>query len=61
MPDNIRIDNFYFPTHLHVKVYGIHIPIKYKEMEEVELILKCHIIGNSGKINLKELKKELIC
>lgn len=61
MPDSIRIDNFYLPTHLHVKIYGIHIPIKYKEMDEVGLILKRHIARNNGKINLKELKKELIC
>jgi len=61
MPDSIRIDNFYYPAHLHVKVYGIHIPVKYKEMDEVGLILKCHIARNNGKINLKELKKELIC
>jgi hypothetical protein len=62
MPDSIRIDNFYLPSHLHVKIYGIHIPIKYyKEMDEVGLILKCHIARNNGKINLEELKKELVC
>ena len=59
MPDSIRIDNFYLPTHSHVKVHGIHIPIKYKDMDEVELIIKCHIIKNNGKINLKGLKEEL--
>ena len=61
MPNSIRIDDFYLPTHLHVEVYGIHIPVKYKDMDEVELILKCHIAKNNGKINLNELKKELIC
>jgi len=61
MPDSIRIDNFYLPSHLHVKIYGIHIPVKYKEMDEVELIIKYHIARNEGKINLKELKEELVC
>jgi len=61
MPDSIRIDNFYLPSHLHVKIHGIHIPVKYKEMDEVELILKYHIARNEGEINLKELKEELIC
>ena len=61
MPDSIRIDNFHLPTHFHVEVYGIHIPVKYKEMDEVGLILRYHIAKNDGKINLKELKKELIC
>ena len=42
MPDSIRIDNFYLPTHLHVEVYGIHIPVKYKEMDEVGLILSAY-------------------
>jgi hypothetical protein len=60
VPDQIRIDNFYLPTHLHLNHEGIHIPVKFKEIDEVGLILELHIIRNNGKINVKELKEELI-
>ncbi|GAA5819388.1 MAG: conserved hypothetical protein [Methanobrevibacter sp. CfCl-M3] len=60
VPDQIRIDNFYIPTHLHLKPEGIHIPVKFKEIDEVGLILELHIIRNNGKINVNELKEELI-
>ena len=59
IPDNIRIDNFYKDTHMHLKPEGIHIPSKYKGMEEVGLVLVLHIIRNK-KINLNELKEEII-
>jgi len=59
IPDNIRIDNFYKPTHMHLKPKGIHMPSKYKEMEEVGLILILHIIRNR-KIDINELKEEIM-
>jgi len=59
MPDDIRVDNHNLPTHIHIKNKGIHIPTIYQDMEEVKLIIRCHIHRNRG-INLNLLKKELI-
>jgi len=58
-PDNIRIDNYKIKPHLHLKLKGIHIPIKYKSLEEVGLIIETHLIRNKG-INKKELQDELL-
>ena len=58
-PDNIRVDNYNKPAHLHVKSKGIHIPIKYQEQEEAGLIIELHLDRNEG-LDLKELMKELI-
>ena len=43
----------------YLKLKGIHIPIKYKSLEEVGLIIELHLIRNKG-INKKELQKELL-
>ncbi|MDR0900046.1 MAG: hypothetical protein LBM26_00130 [Methanobrevibacter sp.] len=59
MPDEIRIDDYYKPSHVHVQNKGIHIPIKYKDYEETGLILELHLKKNKG-INLKELIEELL-
>jgi len=58
-PDNIFIDNHDKEPHLHVKLKGMHIPIKYKDMEEVGLIIELHLIRNK-KFNEKELQEELL-
>lgn len=59
MPDEIRIDNYNKEPHIHFELDGIHIPIKYKELEEVGLIIELHLIKNSG-FNKKKLKEELL-
>jgi len=59
MPDEIRIDNYYKPTHLHPEQQGIHIPTKYTDLETVGLIVECHLNKNKG-INRKKLMEELI-
>nr|WP_302579110.1 hypothetical protein [Methanobrevibacter arboriphilus] len=58
-PDNIFIDNHDKDAHLHIKLKGIHIPIKYKNLEEVGLIVELHLIKNKG-INKEKLKGELL-
>jgi len=57
--DKIRIDTYNKPSHLHVKNKGIHIPIKYKDYEEVGLIIELHIEENKGVV-LKKLMEELL-
>ena len=59
MPDEIRIDNYYKPSHVHVQNKGIHIPIKYRDYEEVGLIIKLHLAKNKG-INKEKLMDELL-
>lgn len=59
MPDEIRIDNYYKPSHIHVQNNGIHIPIKYKNYEETGLIIELHLAKNKG-IDLKKLMEELL-
>jgi len=58
-PDNIFIDNYDKEPHLHVKLKGVHIPIKYKDLEEVGLIIELHLIKNKG-FNKNELQEELL-
>jgi len=59
MPDEIRIDNYYKPTHLHLEQQGIHIPTKYTNLDTVGLIVECHLNKNKG-INKEKLMEELI-
>ena len=59
LPDRIIIDTYYKPAHIHTKNKGIHIPVKYKDYEEVGLIVELHIERNKG-VNLDELMEELL-
>lgn len=59
MPEGIRIDNYHKPPHLHIKLKGIHIPIKYNDFETIGLIIELHIEKNQG-INLKKLIERLV-
>ena len=58
-PDNIRIDNYDKEAHIHMKLKGMHIPIKYQQLDEVGLIIEIHLIKNKC-FNKKILQKELI-
>ena len=35
-----RIDNYHKEPHIHFKLKGMHIPIKYKDLEDVALIVE---------------------
>ena len=59
MPDEIRIDTYNKPAHIHTKNKGIHIPIKYKDYGEVGLIVELHIERNKC-VKLEELMGELL-
>jgi hypothetical protein len=59
MPDEIRIDNYHGHCHIHMELNGIHIPIKYRELEEIKFLIRCHISKNQG-INKELLQIELI-
>jgi hypothetical protein len=59
MPDRIRIDTYHKEAHIHFKIDGIHIPIKYRCLEEVGLIVESHI-EKYKCINKNKLKEELL-
>lgn len=59
MPDKIIIDTYYKEAHIHTKNRGIHIPVKYKDYEEVGLIIELHIEKNKG-LKLDQLMEELL-
>ena len=59
MPDKIRVDTYDKEPHLHFGLKGIHIPIKFNELEIVGLIIILHL-NKYGKINKKRLKEILI-
>jgi hypothetical protein len=58
-PDNIKIDNYNRPAHIHIKPKGLHLPIKFKEKEEVGLIVEIHIKKNKDII-IDKLLEELL-
>jgi len=58
LPDKIIIDTYNKPAHIHTKNRGVHIPVKYKDYDEIGLIIELHIERNKG-LNLKELMEEL--
>ncbi|MCL2115989.1 MAG: hypothetical protein FWH29_07195 [Methanobrevibacter sp.] len=35
MPDEIKIDNYHRPAHIHMELDGIHIPTKYNDLETI--------------------------
>ena len=59
MPDKIRIDTYDKNAHIHFGLKGIHIPIKFRELETVGLIIELHL-NRYEKINKKKLKEVLI-
>ena len=59
MPDRIIIDTYNKPAHIHTKNRGIHIPVKYKNYEEIGLVVELHLEKNKG-INLNKLMEELL-
>ncbi|MCL2157618.1 MAG: hypothetical protein FWH54_06315 [Methanobrevibacter sp.] len=59
MPDKIRIDTYDKKTHIHFGLKGIHIPIKFDDLETVGLIIELHL-DKHKKINKKKLKEILI-
>jgi hypothetical protein len=59
MPDKIRIDTYNKNAHIHFGLKGIHLPIKYNELETVGFIIIMHL-KKYKKINKKKLKEILI-
>lgn len=59
MPDEIRIDNYHKEPHIHFKLKGMHIPVKYKDLEDVALIVELHLDRIRG-IDKKTLVEELL-
>lgn len=59
MPDRIRIDTYHKEPHIHFGLKGIHLPIQFKELEIVGLIIILHL-NKYKKIDKKRLKERLI-
>ena len=59
MSDKTRIDTYNKEVHIHFGLKGMHIPIKYKEMETVGLIILLYF-NKYKKINKDRLKEIFI-